>query len=151
MGHWCHVRRVQNMHDASKKCSLILDASKITEQFFETSKMQWGLTKHGNYINESDVIFVMWLIELNSCHFAHVPNEWTYFRSVENVGAYFGHVKSAFIAPCTFWTRRRNMLLFINVIFDASCTFSTCPKWHWSILAYFHDASIMYRTRYWNI
>ena len=29
-----------------------------------------------------------------------------------------------FKAPCTIWTRRRNMLLYFNAIFDASCTFS---------------------------
>ena len=35
-------------------------------------------------------------------------------------------------------------------IFDASCTLATRPKWHWIIVAYFHDASKMYRTRHLN-
>ena len=33
-------------------------------------------------------------------------------------------------------------------VFDASCTLATRPKWHWIIVAYFHDASKMYRTRH---
>ena len=35
-------------------------------------------------------------------------------------------------------------------VFDASCTLPTRPKWHWIIVAYFHDASKMYRTRHLN-
>ena len=92
---------------------------------------------------QSDVIFVIWLIEsvnrqreryfysfysyallpLNICHFERVQNKSTYFRSVENIRKYFVRFESTFKAPCTFWTRRRNMLLHFNVIvhiFDAS-------------------------------
>ena len=35
-------------------------------------------------------------------------------------------------------------------VFDSSCTLPTRPKWHWIIVAYFHDASKMYRTRHLN-
>ena len=36
---------------------------------------------------------------------------------------YFGRVDSAFEAPCTFWTGRRNMLLYFNVIFTRRAHF----------------------------
>ena len=35
-------------------------------------------------------------------------------------------------------------------VFDASCTFATRPKWNWIIVAYFYDASKMYRTPHLN-
>ena len=138
------------MHDASKKCPFILYASRMKEHFLEASNIQWGLRKHGNYINESDVIILICLIgnvnrrrersvhsfygyallPLNICHIRRVQNEWTYFRSVESIREYLGRVEYTFNAPCTFWMRRRNMLLCFNVISDASCKFSTCRKWH---------------------
>ena len=49
------------------------------------------------------------------------------FEASKNIREYFRSVDSAFKAPCafldasyTFWTRRRNILLYFNVIFDAS-------------------------------
>ena len=98
------------------------------------------------------------LLPLNICQFGRVQNEWTHFWRVENIREYFRRVESTFKAPCifldashTFWTRRRNFLLYFNVIFDASYIFPTRPERHWIRVAYFHDASKMYRTRRQNM
>ena len=41
----CHFRRVTNVHDASKTCSFILDASRMNEHFLEALKNSVTLDK----------------------------------------------------------------------------------------------------------
>ena len=70
--------------------------------------------------------FVLQLCTFTTYYFLFwmIQNEQTYSRSIEIIREYFGRVESAFKALCTFWTRRQNMLLYFNIIFNASCTFS---------------------------
>ena len=53
--------QVQNIVEFTVFLIIIKEA--VIDVIFEASKIQWGLTKQFNYINESDVLFVVWLIE----------------------------------------------------------------------------------------